>query len=57
MRTTWDPQDDNTSELARELDAFAAMGVQHVMAGPRQRDLDGWLRSTDAAWKLFEAYI
>jgi probable F420-dependent oxidoreductase len=56
MRTTWDPRHTPPADMARQLDAFRAMGVQHVMAGPQQRDIDGWLRSVDALWELFAPY-
>jgi probable F420-dependent oxidoreductase len=56
MRTAWDPQHGDPTTMARELEAFRAMGVQHLMTGPQQRDIDGWLRSVDGLWKLFEPY-
>jgi hypothetical protein len=33
--------------IRAERDAFAAAGVQHMVAAPWQRDLDGWLRSME----------
>lgn len=51
MRVVWDGVTDDLDDLARQVDAFASIGVQHLMATPRQGDLDGWLRSVDALWK------
>jgi probable F420-dependent oxidoreductase len=56
MRTSWDGLTDDGAEITAQVERFAAMGVQHLMAGPRQRDVDGWLRSVDALWRLFEPY-
>jgi probable F420-dependent oxidoreductase len=56
MRTTWDGLEDDGTAIAAQLERFAAIGVQHLMAGPRQRDLDGWLRSLDALWRHFEPF-
>jgi hypothetical protein len=33
--------------IREESAAFAAAGVQHVVAAPWQRDLSSWLRSMD----------
>jgi probable F420-dependent oxidoreductase len=56
MRTTWDGLIDDVAEITAQIDRFAAMGVQHLMATPRQSDVEGWLRSLDALWALFEPY-
>jgi len=45
LRTGWDPQGMDPDEIARERDAFEAVGVQHVVSAPWRRDLDSWLRS------------
>ena len=46
-RTGWDPQGMDPGLIAEERDAFEAAGVQHMVAAPWQKDLDGWLRSMD----------
>jgi probable F420-dependent oxidoreductase len=57
MRVVWDGLTTDEDEQRRDLDAFAAGGLQHVMASPVQGDLDGWLRSLDALWARFEPYV
>ena len=47
LRTGWDPQGMDPDEIARERDAFAAAGVQHVVSAPWRRDLASWLRSME----------
>jgi probable F420-dependent oxidoreductase len=47
VRTGWDPQGMEPDVIRAERDAFAAAGVQHMVAAPWQRDLDGWLRSME----------
>lgn len=56
MRTTWDGLSDDGNEITAQLERFATMGVQHLLAGPRQADLDGWLRSVEALWRRFEPF-
>jgi hypothetical protein len=46
-RTGWDPQGMEPDQIRVERDGFEAAGVQHVVAAPWQKDLDGWLRSMD----------
>jgi probable F420-dependent oxidoreductase len=46
-RTGWDPQGMDPGLIAEENAAFEAAGVQHMVAAPWQKDLDGWLRSMD----------
>ena len=53
MRTRWDALLDDTDEIRRELDGFREAGIQHIVAEPRQRDLDEWLRCVEAFAKLF----
>jgi len=47
LRTGWDPQGMDVPEIRDECDAFAAAGVQHVVAAPWRSDLDAWLRSME----------
>ena len=50
MRVVWDGLAGDPDEQRRDLDAFAAAGLQHLMAAPVQGDVDGWLKSLDALW-------
>ena len=52
LRTGWDPQGMDPGRIRDECAAFAEVGVQHVVAAPWQRDLDGWLRSMDLLAEL-----
>jgi probable F420-dependent oxidoreductase len=54
MRTRWDALEDSADEILRELDAYREAGIQHVVAEPRQRDLNAWLRCGEAFSKVFE---
>lgn len=47
LRTGWDPQGMDPGLIREELAAFAAAGIQHVVAAPWRRDVDEWLRSMD----------
>jgi probable F420-dependent oxidoreductase len=47
LRTGWDPQGMDPSEISDEHAAFAAAGVQHVVAAPWRSDLESWLRSME----------
>jgi probable F420-dependent oxidoreductase len=47
LRTGWDPQGMDPDEIATEREAFAAAGVQHVVAAPWRTDLSGWLASME----------
>jgi probable F420-dependent oxidoreductase len=47
LRTGWDPQGMEPDEIAAELAAFEAVGVQHVVSAPWRTDLDSWLRSME----------
>jgi hypothetical protein len=54
MRTRWDALEDDGDEILKELIAYREMGIQHIVAEPRQRDLDAWLRCGEAFAKIFE---
>jgi probable F420-dependent oxidoreductase len=54
MRTRWDAVEDSSDEILRELDAYRKAGIQHLVAEPRQRDLDSWLRCGEKFSKIFE---
>jgi probable F420-dependent oxidoreductase len=47
LRTGWDPQGMDPAEIASEHEAFAAAGVQHVVAAPWRSDIDAWLESME----------
>jgi alkanesulfonate monooxygenase SsuD/methylene tetrahydromethanopterin reductase-like flavin-dependent oxidoreductase (luciferase family) len=47
LRTGWDPQGMSPDEIARERDAFAAAGIQHVVSAPWRADVGSWLRSME----------
>ena len=55
MRPSWDVLRDGPDRVARELEAFREAGFQHILADPVQRDLDGWLRCTEAFARVFES--
>lgn len=46
-RTGWDPQGMDPDVIRAERDAFEEAGIQHMVAAPWQKDVDGWLRSMD----------
>ncbi len=52
LRTGWDPQGMDADTIRRECDAFAAAGIEHVVAAPWRADLDAWLRSMDLLAEL-----
>jgi probable F420-dependent oxidoreductase len=52
LRTGWDPQGMDPARIQDELTAFAAAGIQHVVAAPWRRNLDEWLRSMDLLAEL-----
>jgi probable F420-dependent oxidoreductase len=57
MRVTWDGVDGDADEQRGQLEGFAEAGLQHLMASPIQRDVDGWLRSLDALRARFDPFI
>jgi len=54
MRTHWDALEDSADEILREIDAYREAGIQHLVAEPRQRNLDAWLRCGEAFSKILE---
>lgn len=48
LRTGWDPLGMDPDRIRRELDEYAAVGIQHVVSAPWRNNLDDWLRSLDA---------
>ncbi len=53
-RTGWDPQGMDPGLIREEQAAFEAAGVQHMVAAPWQKDLDGWLRSMDLLAEILD---
>jgi probable F420-dependent oxidoreductase len=47
LRTGWDPQGMDPSEIVEEHAAFEAAGIQHVVAAPWRSDPDAWLASME----------
>lgn len=54
MRARWDALNDDADEIARELDEYIEVGIQHIVVEPSQRDQDSWLRCSEAFMKIFE---
>ncbi len=47
LRTRWDPLVDDRDQILTEMERYAAVGVDHLVAEPRQRDADEYLRSIE----------
>lgn len=47
LRTGWDPQGMDRDRIRTEREAYAAAGVDYVVAAPWQTDIDSWLRSME----------
>jgi probable F420-dependent oxidoreductase len=47
LRTGWDPQGMDPEEIVAEHEAFAAAGVQYVVAAPWRTDIEAWLDSME----------
>src|SRR5580700_10882994 len=45
LRASWDTKDD--AALKARLEGYEAVGVQHVLVEPFDRELDGWLHSVE----------
>ncbi|HKA04566.1 MAG TPA: TIGR03619 family F420-dependent LLM class oxidoreductase [Acidimicrobiales bacterium] len=56
MRTSWDGVGTPVADIEREAEAFAGLGIQHVVAVPAQPDLDNWLRSVETVGKVLAPY-
>jgi probable F420-dependent oxidoreductase len=54
MRASWDAIRDDEDDIARQLDQYMKIGIQHIVCEPIQRDEDSWLRCGEAFWKIFE---
>jgi probable F420-dependent oxidoreductase len=47
LRTGWDPQGMDPDRIRAEREAYAAAGVDYVVAAPWRTDVDSWLRSME----------
>jgi len=56
LRLNLDPLLDGADEIKAKLDAYAALGLDHMSFEPRQRALDDWLKAVEAFWRLLEPY-
>jgi probable F420-dependent oxidoreductase len=52
MRTRWDALEDDNDLILAELDHYREVGVTHVVPEPRQRTVDGYLKSIEATAEL-----
>lgn len=48
MRTRWDALEDDRDLILAEIDHYREVGVTHLVPEPRQRTMDGYLRSIEA---------
>jgi probable F420-dependent oxidoreductase len=55
LRVDWDGLRGDPDVQRRELDAYAAAGVQHVLCVPAQSELGAWLESVERLARLFAA--
>jgi probable F420-dependent oxidoreductase len=55
VRTDWDGLTTSHDEVRRQLDEYRALGVDHLIGVPVQRDLDSWLRSVEVLAGLVAA--
>jgi len=53
-RTGWDPQGMDPALIRDERDAYAAAGVQHVVAAPWRTSGDDWIRSMELLVEIVE---
>ena len=53
LRTAWDGEGDGA--LRARLEAYAAVGVEHVLVEPFERALDGWLRAVERVARAAES--
>jgi len=52
LRTGWDPLGMEPDRIRRELDEYAAAGIEHVVSAPWRTNLDDWLRAMETLAKL-----
>ena len=56
LRADWDGLRGAADSMRRELDAYRAAGVQHVLCVPAQSSLDAWLESVERLARVFAAF-
>jgi probable F420-dependent oxidoreductase len=56
MRQNWDALTEDEAAIRGGIEAFAGLGVDHLLASPRQNDVDGWLRSVDRLLEITADY-
>ncbi len=55
LRTQWDPLIDDPAFILDELEEYAAAGVNHIVAEPRQRDAGEYMRSIEQLASLYDS--
>ncbi|HTQ33597.1 MAG TPA: TIGR03619 family F420-dependent LLM class oxidoreductase [Stellaceae bacterium] len=55
LRAAWDGKSED--ELKSRLEGFAAIGIDHVMVEPFDRELDDWLHSVERIAKAGEGFL
>lgn len=53
-RTGWDPQGMDPVQIRDECDAYAEIGVQHVVSAPWRTDTESWVRSMERLVEIVE---
>jgi probable F420-dependent oxidoreductase len=56
-RTGWDPQGMDHDQIREERDAYAAAGVDHVVAAPWRSDAEAWIRSMELLVEIVQPSI
>lgn len=56
LRLNLDPLLDDADEIKAKLEAYAALGLDHMSFEPRQRAIDDWLKAVEALWSIAEPY-
>lgn len=54
MRTRWDALEDDRDLIVAELEEYDEIGVQHIVAEPKQRTIDDWLRCGEAFAEILQ---
>lgn len=52
LRTSWDGLSVSESDIRRQAEEFAMVGVQHLMVAPTQGEEAAWLRSVEELWRM-----
>jgi probable F420-dependent oxidoreductase len=54
LRTGWDPLGMETARIRREVEEYAAAGIEHVVSAPWRTNLDDWLRGMEQLARIVE---